>query len=694
MLILKLRFTLVTLLLFAAVATGTGYFVRSLASQDEPKRQPNAPRPQVAASPDDTTQRPAPGRMFVVGRVLDPQGKPVPNAMTMVYAAIKQPGSGGHLYEKMLPSAIGQARSDNSGRFQVDAQRTSSSRHHLVGVVALAPGHGAGWAEFDPDTDRPIADISLRTEHVIQGRLFDLNGRPVQGVTVSVTGMRPILPQNPNILFEGSEGPLFSWAHVNDFPAWPKPVVSDAEGRFTIHGAGRDLHIDLIINDPRFAQQRILVETDGASGSKPVTLALEPAKVIRGRVTEADTGKPIPHAHVVVMSYRGKGATHNDFEADAEGRFRTNPVSADRFEVSASAPDRQPYLTIFKLFNWPKGAVEYPIDLALPRGVLIRGKVIEEGSGKPVAGARVSFGARQTGDGQSRASNAVATSGLDGSIRIGVLPSPGCLVILGPSDDYVLREIGDAMVFQGKPGGRRFYVHGFLACDPKPAGAGLDVNIVLRPGMTVNGRVVGPDSQPIQDAWMISRMFLPVSPTAWLRWSGRYHGSVKSGQFEVHGLDPDAEVPVYFLDPHHQLGATANLSGKSPARGPVTIRLQPCGTAKARLVDASGKPLAGYRGSSLIAMVVTPGPYPVGQQENETRLTADVATLAGVDSINYADGPISDALGRIAFPALIPGATYRRNPRGTSGTQLSDEFRVKPGETLDLGDIVIEKPQP
>ena len=90
----KLRLIATTLLLLAAVATGAGYLTHSLASQDEPKRQPDAPRPQVAARPDDTTQRPAPGRMFVVGRVLDPQGKPVPNAMTMVYAAIKQPGSG------------------------------------------------------------------------------------------------------------------------------------------------------------------------------------------------------------------------------------------------------------------------------------------------------------------------------------------------------------------------------------------------------------------------------------------------------------------------------------------------------------------------------------------------------------------------------------------------------------------------
>ena len=158
---------------------------------------------------------------------------------------------------------------------------------------------------------------------------------------------------------------------------------------------------------------------------------------------------------------------------------------------------------------------------------------------------------------------------------------------------------------------------------------------------------------------------------------------MKSGRFEVHGLDPGVEVPVYFLDPHHKLGATADFSGKSAASGPVTIRLQSCGTAKARLVDSSGKPLAGYRGSRLISMAVIP-PYLFRHQE---------ATLAAVDSINYADGPVSDALGWINFPALIPGAPYRLS-NFKAGTERYKDFTVKPGEALDLGDFVIEAPQP
>ena len=119
--------------------------------------------------------------MFVVGRVLDPQGKPVPNATVMVYASLKWPGRGDRL-APMWPSAIGQARSDGSGRFRLDAPRTSSSRHYEVRRRRDRAGYGAGWVELDPDADQPAADITLRPEQVIQGRLFDVQGRPVRGV--------------------------------------------------------------------------------------------------------------------------------------------------------------------------------------------------------------------------------------------------------------------------------------------------------------------------------------------------------------------------------------------------------------------------------------------------------------------------------------------------------------------------------
>src|SRR5262249_38674686 len=78
MLITKLRWTVLTILLLGAVATGAGYLTHSLAMKDESERKPKpAVPPRLTARPDgpDRGPIPAPGRMFVTGRVLDPAGK-------------------------------------------------------------------------------------------------------------------------------------------------------------------------------------------------------------------------------------------------------------------------------------------------------------------------------------------------------------------------------------------------------------------------------------------------------------------------------------------------------------------------------------------------------------------------------------------------------------------------------------------
>ena len=425
---------------------------------------------------------------------------------------------------------------------------------------------------------------------------------------------------------ERRKDPICWLAHATDSLAWPHSTDTDADGRFTVRGVGRNLHAVLTVIDPRFARLRIPVDTDDAPHPKQVTKALEPAKTIAGRVTFADTGKPTPHATITILASRSspEGGEQDEFEADADGRFARIPPRPITTSCRFAAPQGQPYLQISRQLSWTKGSLEHSIDVALPRGAVVRGKITEEGSGKPIAGALVAYASRPLTDKKSGASNAPTVTGPDGSFLCDVLPGPGYLVVQAPGDDYVLQEIGMRMVQQGQPGGERRYANAFIAGDVKSENTSLEINVKLRRGMTVAGRVIGPDGSQVEKATMISPVIFGPHPAIYRGWSAEDRGTVRSGRFALHGLAPDAEVPVYFLEPEGKLGREVNLSGRSAAGGPITVRLEPCGMARARLVDPGGKPVAGYREPSLIVMVVTPGPSSFSRnKEDEGRLAAD-----------------------------------------------------------------------
>ncbi len=218
MLLHKLRITLSTVLLFSIVATGAGLLGRSLAMLSEPRRPQAAQRHERKLDSPVQIPAPAPGRMLVAGRVLDPGGKLAANATVIVYA---DPHLRRMVENKFLgPTAIGQAATDGSGRFRLEVPRTSAATYRALGAVAIALGYGAAWAELDPDAEQPIADITLRPEQVIEGRLVDLQGRPAPGVTVTVRGMDRVLRPNSNVQ-DAFNGVSVDWARAKDRPAYP-----------------------------------------------------------------------------------------------------------------------------------------------------------------------------------------------------------------------------------------------------------------------------------------------------------------------------------------------------------------------------------------------------------------------------------------------------------------------------------------
>jgi len=692
MLLQKLKLTVMSLLLLAAVATGAGWLTRSMAMKEKPMKEPAVPAtqvtPRVADQRRPQTKPDRSARMTVAGRVLDPEGKPVHGAVVDVVARPRAPLTGASV-ELSASALLGQGQSDGDGRYRLDASRTASNRVFEVFALAAAPGYGLGWAALNPDADQPGADIRLLPEQPVCVRLVDVTGTPAKLVEVRVQSIgRP----SDNGLFDG----VTLWANPpHGMRTWPRPVTTDDQGRTTVPGIGRGLRVFLTVRDSRFAWQDLQVDTIRPTGDKGNTMALQPARIIAGRVLAADTGRPIPNAVISVAASRDElGSMFTTrFRADDQGRFTANPSPGDYFRVTAYAPDGQPYVVPHVQFAWTKGTVKKVMDISLPRGVAIRGKVTDAETGRPLPASSIQFIAVRGRDDVLSGWQAIVASTGDGSFQIAVPPGKGHLLIFGPTDDYVLAEIGFNRLYNDRPGGQRYHAHAIIPYEVKAGDLPHELAVPLRPGVTIKGRVEGPSGETITDAFVLTTLRIePFNP----HWRGDYQIKVRDGRFELHGLAPDASTRIHVLDPEHEWGATVEVSGKQAGED-VTVRLQTCGKARARFVGPDGRPIAKLWPT--FEFVATPGPYHLSRKkQDQAELASDAELVANVDRKHYWNDPGTDAEGRYSMTSLIPGALYRILDFSTvndqnKGAQIRKDFTVKPGETLDLGDILIEKPQ-
>jgi hypothetical protein len=318
--------------------------------------------------------------------------------------------------------------------------------------------------------------------------------------------------------------------------------------------------------------------------------------------------------------------------------------------------------------------------------------VTEAGTGRPLPASSIMFMPVRGDDRIPSGWHATVASKDDGSFQITVPPGKGHLLIFGPSGDYVLGEIGFNKLFYDRPGGPRYHGHAIIPYEVKAGDPPLDVAATLKRGVTIKGRVEGPGGETITDGFVLTTLRIePFSPS----WRGDFHVPIRDGRFELHGLDPAGSTRIHVLDPGHEWGASVEVSGKQAGED-MTVRLEPCGKARARFVGADGKPVVQHQPH--FEIIVTPGPSgSMMVNPDQAELSADASLVANVDRKHYWSGPHTDAEGRITLISLIPGALYRIIDFSTvnddkKGIQIRKDFTVKPGETVDLGDIVIEKP--
>jgi hypothetical protein len=525
------------------------------------------------------------------------------------------------------------------------------------------------------DLEKPPAGeltVRLAKDDVpITGRIRDLEGRPVRGAVIRPIALittpaedlspwlRAIRDQKRFQIREVLSKRLTGFPQ--GIPGLPRMLTTDADGRFRLRGVGRERALVFTISGPRLSAEMAVVVTraipkfrayDNPTTDDKFTVygasfehIAAPAKPIIGTVRDKDTGKPLAG-----VTIDGDGLLFRP-TTDKEGKFRLDslpggfPDGTD-FGVAVMAipsPD-QPYLVGFQEVKPRLGLEAITLDFKLKRGVWVEGRVTDKVTGKPVK-AYIEYrpsgdnpGLKDVADFQRFPSlpRELYSTRADGTFRVPALPGPGAITARGPYGEYV----GD----------------GNAPINPRPDGEPVRCRIVLDPGRTLTGTIVGPDGKPLPGVRVFN-----LNPFHF--WTPR---PLETAAFRLTALDPAGRRSLVFLHPDRQLVKALELQGN--AQDPLVVRLEPAGTATGRLVDEYDQPRPGV--NLLIHFVRKDNGYVAEHLPHRIK---------------------TDAEGRFRVEGLAPGVVYQINlagkpPNNTIGSVVS-RLSIQSGETKDFGDV-------
>ena len=366
---------------------------------------------------NDDSRKPPPtaDRFEYAGRVLDPDGKPVAGArLHLAYFG----------YSGNAPPAV-RATSDAEGRFRIAVSQadfvdsSSESPWMSTKIVATADGFGLGWADTVREENRNADphDLTVRLSHEatpIEGRVVDLEGRPVSGATI-----------RPLEIFEPEQNDLSAWISASTAglegsveleqkylkrklfsgaSGLPVAITTDADGRFTLAGLGRERLIRLNLSGPTIQTKEVSVVTREVAPFRVTrgrgsldwgvslyygasfTHAAPPTRPVFGVVKDRETGKPL--AGVRIESVRTSEFPVHGFNgiattSDEHGHYRLVGLPRGRGNVvNAIPPKSESYLAAAIEIPDSPGPEPVSLDIGLKHGVVIEGRVTDKATGE------------------------------------------------------------------------------------------------------------------------------------------------------------------------------------------------------------------------------------------------------------------------------------------------------------------------
>ncbi len=647
------------------------------------------------------------------GTIRDEKGSPIEGATIWVI---------GDPFDETIcplspPRLLEEGVSDENGNFSIAFQRLELASHTLL---ISKSGFSSIRKIIVPELGAQRLELKLLPERKTKGVLAGPVGVETSNVIVQVRGYE----------CDGSNFDLPINIDPSRLDQLGLRTVSNSRGEFQLSGLPAGCkEVQLTVDDPRFAPLNYarysgetirandgvcLIKRPGDGANQPqIEVQLSRPRWVSGIIRAKSNAEPIANAWVgvVVMEQEQRGDTHPMAiwgKTDKQGRYRVrvgpwgSNVSVYVFPPRGVAvPD-----CLFFERNFPINDNELELDCDMPEGVLIKGRVIDRSTRQAIAGVSIismlnrelasniseeaAYGIywaneyhRRYTDSEGYFAQPVAKGELTH------------LMLRSPRGNYVSSFIsaGSMMTKSGQDGGHWYAVEAHRRLTPEESKASLDIEVELTPGVNVQGVVKTSSNAPATKCIVFRDRPLHTQDnqaTGLVLWGW----PAFDGRFAVAGCHPAEITQLHFLDADKGEGAILKFDPSIQDNEKREVTLQACGSAKVQLLNSDNSPLKNTQlnGKLICEVAIVFRETSIQSEIASSYWNYQLATHQ-IDPVHNAN-LMTDKDGSVTFPNLIPGAKYRLIFRENGGVQRNSpaferEFVVRPGESLDLGQVKI-----
>jgi uncharacterized GH25 family protein len=547
----------------------------------------------------------------LTGIVVDENGKPVSDAQVGILMLVIGSNEERHLLDSNASAKILNTRTDSTGKFSFMNLPADAKVEFLV--------QKAGYATISTFKRAVIPNQSLQfspgqkdikiiqpAESRIEGVVVDKDtGKPVAGINLLLRESQNYTVYGQNLVTSGDNGAFtisgVSAGSYNIIFAMPQQDISD------------------------WVAQPVSVTLEAGQTKKDVKVELEKGGFLEAILTDVDNSKPLEGAGISLYSNRLGQSFSGSSNKDGIARIRLLPgvyTSITAYKQDYSSIDQQDAITIVE------GSIKR-LEFQLNSMPALSGIVSDE-SGKPVKGAKLLILAGSSSEIESDSEGKYEISWDDMALPAMVIQRDMPLLVCR-------------------------YVEGNLATAFTVDKATKTLDIKLKPGVTIIGKVIGSDGKSIEGAGIRIMLRQTMMASTFLR-----NVSIKTdaeGNFEIKAVPADQRYQINVnangygskqIDTYAN-NAINNILDVEPLTLPIANL-----TVSGQVVDTEGNPLAnariesrnfeGGQPESLLTQTDSQGKFILkGVCEGKVNVRANVTrTGKSLSAIVYTNGGASD----------------------------------------------------